>query len=95
MGLREPHCFGWASGLASDMINKAVAGSMNVENEITGQRLRLRLVTPEDAAFIHGLRIDLINYRIRSFVAETAASRGTRFLTDPDFRNDGRGRAAS
>lgn len=31
---------------------------MDVKPEFFGKRLRLRLVTPEDAAFIHGLRTD-------------------------------------
>ena len=35
-----------------------MVGHMEAKPEIMGQRLRLRLVTPEDAPFIHGLRTD-------------------------------------
>ncbi|TDL90441.1 GNAT family N-acetyltransferase [Meridianimarinicoccus aquatilis] len=31
---------------------------MHVVPEISGKNLRLRLVTPDDAAFVHGLRVD-------------------------------------
>lgn len=52
------YCLGQASQLPFPEIEQDVAGCMDRKAEITGQRLRLRLVRPEDAAFIHVLRTD-------------------------------------
>lgn len=72
MGLWELHCFACNSGIALDVTNNAVAGFMDEKTELTGQHLRLRLVTPEDAKFIHGLRTNPVYNQYLSYVTGTA-----------------------